>query len=79
MSAAKLVGMMVRGDAPLEELITAGAEAFEGQFHKPANVAYICDKHEIMPDISGIAIRHARWIPYKSWCCVGRNEANDET
>jgi len=74
MTAAKLVGMMVRGDGPIEELIKAGQIAFLYSFKQPATVAYISSKHEIVPEVEGVKVMQVAWIPYKSWACVGRTE-----
>jgi len=78
LSAAKLVGMMVRGSGPIEALIKAGQIAYLYTFRQEATVAYISEKHEVMPVIEGITVKQVRWIPYLSWACVGRTEVNDE-
>jgi hypothetical protein len=77
MSAAKLVGMMVRGDGPIEELIKAGQIAYLYSFKQEATVAYISEKHDEVPAVEGVTVKQARWIPYKSWACVGRTEIDD--
>jgi hypothetical protein len=77
MTAAKLVGMMVRGDGPIEELIKTGQTAFLQSFKQPATVAYISMKHELAPEVEGIKVMQAKWIPYRSWACVGRTEVEE--
>ena len=76
--AAKLIGIMIQGKEPIEQLILSGVEVCLVKFHRAPTHALVNSEVDIAESYFGVEIIKSAYIPYKTWVLVGYEQLRRE-